>query len=83
MPGPPVTLKAYGTLVKRAVEEGTKSEVNQHLRDLEDYAQALVRSNQLEQYPLLPRRMSQILSLAGRHAEARRWAQLKPKPTES
>jgi len=78
-----LTLKAYGTLVKRAVEEGTKSEVNQHLRDLEDYAQALVRSNQLEQYPLLPRRMAQILSLAGRHAEARRWAQLQPKPAES
>ena len=78
-----LTLKAYGTLVKRAVEEGAARDVNQHLRDLEDYAQALVRSNQLEQYPLLPRRMAQILSLAGRHAEARQWAQLQPKPAES
>jgi len=78
-----LTLKAYGTLVKRAVEEGAARDVNQHLRDLEDYAQTLVRSNQLEQYPLLPRRMAQILSLAGRHAEARQWAQLQPKPAES
>ena len=78
-----LTLKAYGTLVKRAVEEGAARDVNQHLRDLEDYAQALVRSNQLEQYPLLPRRMAQILSLAGRHAEARQWAQLQSKPAES
>jgi hypothetical protein len=27
--------------------------------------------------------MAQILSLAGRHAEARQWAQLQSKPDES
>lgn len=78
-----LTLKAYGTLVKRAVEEGAASDVNQHLRNLEAYAQALVRRNQAEQYPLLPQRMAQILRLAGRHQEARRWAQSQSKPAES
>ena len=74
-----LTLKAYGTLVKRAVEQGAARDVEQHIRDLEAYAQTIIRSHQLGQYPLLPRRMAQILSLAGRHAAARQWAQRKPK----
>jgi tetratricopeptide (TPR) repeat protein len=78
-----LSLRAYGTLVKSAVEEGAARDVNRHLRDLENYAQTIVHDKQLEQYPLLPQRMVQILSLAGRHAEARRWAQLQPKPKES
>lgn len=68
-------LRAYGTLIKDSVGRGLTSKRLRYLADLNAYASALIRDGRAGDYPLLFRRMAQILSLAGEHQAARQWAE--------
>jgi hypothetical protein len=68
-------LRAYGTLIKDSVGRGLTSKRLRYLADLNAYASALIRDGRAGDYPLLFRRMAQILSLAGEHQAAGQWAE--------
>jgi len=72
------TLRAYGLLIKSARENGFNNDVNRYVRDVQGYAERLIKQGKDRAYPLLYRRMAQIMSLAGRTNEAKVWQAKKP-----
>ena len=75
-------LRAYGTLIKDSVARGLTREQIRYIADLERYANDLIKSERAADYPLLNRRMAQILSIAGKNRAARAWAQRNLNPAE-
>jgi tetratricopeptide (TPR) repeat protein len=73
-----LTLKAYGTLVKYSREEGKAKDLNRYIRDVRQYARTLMREGKDQEYPLLYKRMSQIMLLAGHEKEAKKWKTTQP-----
>ena len=70
-----LTLRAYGNLVKYAHDNGMAEDRDRYIRDVQRYGRSLVQQGKAEEYPLLYKRMSQIMALGGHHAEAREWAE--------
>lgn len=70
-----VVLRAYGSLVMSAREQGNDGDLDRYIRDVQRYARSVVRSGKAEEYPPLNRTMSQILALGGYNEEAREWAE--------
>ena len=70
-----LTLRAYGNLVKYSHDNGKDADVDRYIRDVQRYGRSLVQKGKAEEYPLLYKRMSQIMALGGHHAEAREWAE--------
>jgi tetratricopeptide (TPR) repeat protein len=68
-------LRAYGSLVRFAREQGKNRDLDRYIRDVQRYARSLVRSGKAEEYPLLNQTMAQILTLGGYSKEAREWAE--------
>ena len=70
-----LTLKAYGNLIKYSREGGKTKELDRHIKDVQRYAKALMRSGKDKEYPLLYQRMSQLMTMGGYNAEAKEWAE--------
>lgn len=68
-------LRAYGSLVRFAREQGKNRDLDRYIRDVQRYARSVVRSGKAEEYPLLNQTMAQILTLGGYSKEAREWAE--------
>jgi tetratricopeptide (TPR) repeat protein len=70
-----LTIKAYGNLIKYARDNGKDKDVDRYVKDVQRYARSLIRSGKANQYPLLYKRMSQLMAMAGYKAEAKEWAE--------
>lgn len=69
-----LTLMAYGNLIKYSRDNGKVKDVDRYIKDVERYARSLIRKGKDQEYPLLYKRMSQIMALGGYEAEAKEWA---------
>ena len=70
-----LAFRAYGNLVKHAREQGEDEDLERYVNDVERYARSLIRKGKDKEYPLLYTRMSQIMTMAGRPAEAQEWTE--------
>ena len=70
-----LTLRAYGNLVKYSRENRKTGDLERHIKDVQRYAESLIRDGKDQEYPLLYKRVSQIMTMGGYPAEAREWAQ--------
>ena len=68
-----LSLRAYGNLIKHAVDSGDRPLVEAYLDDLQSYAQHLKDTGLADDYPMLARRMSQLLNMGGDPVAARQW----------
>ena len=68
-----LSLRAYGNLIKHAVDSGDRPLVEAYLDDLQTYAQHLKDRGLADDYPMLGRRMSQLLDMGGDPVAARQW----------
>jgi tetratricopeptide (TPR) repeat protein len=68
-----VTIRAYGAIIKYARDNKQTQDVRYFLKSVREYANKLINSGRVEEFPLLYRRMAQIMTLAGEHAEAKHW----------
>ena len=73
-----LALRAYGNLVRHARENGNAKDLERYAADVQRYARSLIRQGKDEEYPLLYKRMSQIMALGGFSAEAEEWAAAQP-----
>ncbi len=70
-----LTLRAYGNLIKYARENRKDKDLDRYANDVQRYARGLIRQGKDEDYPLLYRRMSQLMAMGGYTAEAQEWAE--------
>ena len=70
-----LTLRAYGNLIKHARERGKVKDLNRYVEDVQRYARALIRDGKDQDYPLLYKRMSQLMAIGGDQAKAKEWAE--------
>jgi tetratricopeptide (TPR) repeat protein len=74
-----LTLRAYGNLIKTSVDRDLKKDTQRYADDVQDYAQSLVKQGRDKEFPLLYKRMQQIMTLAGNKEEAIKWELKSPK----
>lgn len=67
------SLRAYGNLIKHASEEGDRPAVDDYLEEVQAYATRLKNSGLADNYPMLGRRMAQLLTMGGDKAAASQW----------
>ena len=70
-----LTLRAYGNLIKYSRDKGEVKDLNHYVEDVQRYAISLIRKEKDKEYPLLYKRMSQLMAIAGYPAEAKEWAE--------
>jgi tetratricopeptide (TPR) repeat protein len=70
-----LTLRAYGNLIKHARDTGQSRDVERYVDDVQRYARSLIREGKVEDYPLLYKRMSQLMTMSGYSEEAQEWAE--------
>ena len=70
-----MSLRAYGNLIKHSVTTGDTSATERYLASAEAYAEQLINSGESASYPMLGRRMGQIMTLGGDKAAAAVWQQ--------
>jgi tetratricopeptide (TPR) repeat protein len=70
-----LTLKAYGNLIRYSREKGKVKDLERYIKDVQRYAQSLIRRGKDEEYPLLYQRMSQLMVIGGYETEAKEWAE--------
>jgi len=70
-----LTLRAYGNLIKFSSDKGNDDDVASLVKDAQRYGESLVRRGKDEDFPLLYKRMSQLMTMAGYTAEAQEWAE--------
>lgn len=68
-----LSLRAYGNLTKHAVDSGDTPLVETYLDDVQAYAEHLKESGLADEYPMLGRRMSQLLNMGGDPVAATQW----------
>jgi tetratricopeptide (TPR) repeat protein len=70
-----LTLRAYGNLIKHSRERNDVKDLDRYVKDVQRYANSLIRKGKDEEYPLLYQRMSQLMTMGGFDAEAKEWAE--------
>ena len=71
------TIRAYGVLIKYAKERNQHNDFQSYFAGVKRYAKGLVAQDRAAEFPLLYRRMAQIMTMAGDKAEADRWQQMQ------
>ncbi len=74
-----LNLKAYGNLIRYSRQQGKTRDLGGYVNDVQRYAESLIRKGKDEEYPLLYKRMSQLMTMAGYTAEAKEWAEAQGK----
>ena len=69
------TLRAYGNLIKHSRAKGDVKHLDRYIEDVQRYARSLIRKGKDKEYPLLHKRMSQLMAMGGYQAEAKEWAE--------
>ncbi|MDM7860388.1 tetratricopeptide repeat protein [Alteromonas sp. ASW11-36] len=75
------TIRAYGALIKYARERNEHDDFQSYLAGVKRYAKGLIEQDRVAEFPLLYRRMAQIMTIAGDTAEAERWQQMQAENT--
>lgn len=75
-------IRAYGALIKYARENNENSDFRRYVAGVKRYAKKLVEQERIQEFPLLYRRMAQIMTIAGDNAEAKRWQKMQPGSNE-
>jgi len=70
-----LTLRAYGNLIKYSREKDRVDDLDRYINDVQRYARSLIRQGKDKEYPLLYKRMSQLMAMGGYTAEAQEWAE--------
>jgi tetratricopeptide (TPR) repeat protein len=70
-----LVLRAYASLIRYSREQGLERDLERYIKEVQRYARSLVRSGKDKEFPLLNRRMAQILAFGGYDKEAREWAE--------
>ena len=73
-----LTLRAYGNLIKASVDRDLQGDTRRYVKDVQNYAEMLVKQGRDQEFPLLYKRMQQIMTLAGEKEQAIKW-ELKAK----
>ena len=68
-----LSLRAYGNLIKQAADRGDLPAVEHYLEEVQAYAAELQASGLASDYPMLARRMAQLLTMGGDKAAASQW----------
>ena len=71
------TIRAYGTLIKYSLEQKENSDFRRYLAGVKRYANSLIEQDRVNEFPLLYRRMAQIMTIAGDKNEAQRWQNMQ------
>ena len=69
-----LSLKAYGNLINYSRNNRKDKDLDRYVRDVQRYGKSLVRQGKDQEYPLLYKRMSQLMAMGGYTAEAQEWA---------
>ena len=72
-----LTLRAYGNLIKYTSDSGNTRDLDRYVNDVQRYARSLQKSGKDTSYPLLNRRMSQILAMGGYEEASKEWADMQ------
>ena len=70
-----LTLRAYGNLIKYSRDNGKIKDLDRYIKDVQRYARSLIGKGKDKEYPLLYKRMSQLMAMGGYTAEAQEWAE--------
>lgn len=70
------TIRAYGSLVKFAKDNRQTKDLNRYVNGVQRYARLLINQERVDEFPLLYRRMAQIMTIAGNSTEAEKWEAL-------
>ncbi len=70
-----LTLRAYGNLIKYARDNRKDKDLDRYADQVQRYARSLIRQGKDKDYPLLYKRMSQVMAMGGYTAEAQEWAE--------
>ena len=73
-----LSLKAYANLIRYSRENRKTGDLESYVDDVQSYANRLVRQGKDQDYPLLYDRMVQIMTMGGKSAESKEWADAKP-----
>lgn len=71
------SIRAYGALIKYANENKEHSDFRRYVAGVKRYAKNLVEQDRVQEFPLLYRRMAQIMTIAGDNAEVQRWQKMQ------
>lgn len=77
------SIRSYGTLIKYAKENNQTSDFYRYIGDVKRYATLLINNERVDEFPLLFRRMAQIMTIAGDNEEAQRWLSMQTSPSKS
>jgi len=72
-----VTIRAYGALIKYARKNNQNNDFQRYVSAVKRYAEQLIEDKRVHEFPLLYRRMAQIMTIAGDIAEAQRWQSMQ------
>ena len=70
-----LTLRAYGNLIKYSRDNGRDKDLDRYIKDVQQYGNSLIRKEKDKEYPLLYKRLSQLMTMGGYTAEAQEWAE--------
>ena len=70
-----LTLRAYGNLIKYSRDNGKDKDLDRYIEDVQRYGNSLIRQGKNQEYPLLYKRLSQLMAMGGYTAEAQEWAE--------
>ncbi len=70
-------IRAYGALIKYAKQTGNNKDFYRYINDVKRYANLLIKNERVDEFPLLYRRMAQIMTIAGESSEAQRWQSMQ------
>lgn len=73
-------IQAYATLVRHARQSGNTDLVDRYATAANRYAERAIKAGQDQAYPLLYKKMAQLMRLAGDDAGARQWQARAPAP---
>ena len=71
-------LQAYATLIRHSAQAGNAADVKRYASQAQRYGEGIVRSGQVQEYPMLYTRMAQLMRLAGDQSQANIWKEMQP-----
>lgn len=75
-------LQAYATLIRYSKQSGNTREVERYAGQAQRYGEKIVKTGKDRDYPMLYKKMSQIMQLAGDQAQAQEWKARQPVRTQ-
>jgi tetratricopeptide (TPR) repeat protein len=71
------TIRAYGALIKYARENNQNNDFQRYVAAVKRYAERLIEDERVHEFPLLYRRMAQVMIIADDIAESQRWQSMQ------